>query len=53
MEYIVYITAHHKRMERIARIKEREMKKWLVIHVTTIATKEEIAQQEKRHKHDI
>ena len=26
MEYIVYITAHHKRMERIARIKEREMK---------------------------
>ena len=24
MEYIVYITAHHKRMERAARIKERE-----------------------------
>ena len=24
MEYIVYITAHHKRMERVARIKERE-----------------------------
>jgi hypothetical protein len=24
MEYIVYITAHHKRMERSARIKERE-----------------------------
>lgn len=24
MEYVVYITAHHKRMERVARIKERE-----------------------------
>jgi hypothetical protein len=24
MEYIVYITAHHKRMERIARMKEKE-----------------------------
>jgi hypothetical protein len=24
MEYVVYITAHHKRMERVARIKEKE-----------------------------
>jgi len=24
MEYIVYTTAHHKRMERVARMKERE-----------------------------
>ena len=24
MEYVVYITAHHKRMERVARMKERE-----------------------------
>jgi hypothetical protein len=24
MEYIVYITAHHKRMERVARMKEKE-----------------------------
>ena len=23
MEYVVYVTAHHKRMERIQRIKER------------------------------
>jgi len=25
MEYVIYTTAHKKRMERVARIKEREM----------------------------